>query len=369
LRARVGAASVIVLPLFVSGGPHTRVDIPTALGWRTPATPPEVQLAGGRRWIYDQPLVEHAELTDLIVQLACASEPKPALRLGTRGSRLARYQAQLVADRLRAGGAAVQVVEVVTHGDRDLKQPIEALPGDAPFVQDLEDALLDGRIDLAVHSLKDMPFRSRDGLRVAAVLPRGPAGEACVTRSGQALNELPPGACVGTSSTRRTLQLRKIRPDLRIAVLRGPVDRRLSALASGRYDAIIVAAAALERLSCRGAHVAWLDEAVFVPAPGQGAIALQVRADASQPDGWLELLDDRVTRVATWIERTVAEALEGGGGTVAIHARGPSPWSAVAVWWSADGTRYRKVCADHVAAEALTRALIERLSVERDVAV
>lgn len=235
-----------------------------------------------------------------------------ALRLATRGSALARAQAELAAAALRAHGATeVETVIVRTQGDRAAETPVEQLEGEGWFTAALERALLQGRADLAVHSAKDLPSRLAPGLPVLAFLERADCRDGLVTPGGGGLEAIPEGATVGTSSSRRTALLRSLRPDLRAVPLRGNVDTRLAKLDRGEVDALLIACAGLDRIG-RGDRIAQrLDPRVFVPAPCQGAIALQGAAGgAGAIPG--RAADDLPTRIASAAERAILAALGGG---------------------------------------------------------
>ena len=229
------------------------------------------------------------------------------LRLATRGSALARAQAALVA---AAVGGDCELVIVSTGGDRDQSTPVEAMTGQGWFTSEVEAAVLSGRADAAVHSAKDLPTTLAAGLAVVATLPRADVRDALVTR-GETLRALPAGATVGTSSVRRAHLLAWLRPDLRVVPMRGNVDTRLRRLDEGAVDALLLAAAGLDRLG-RGDRVTErLDPRVVVPAPAQGAIA--VEADpASAVAAAVAGADDPDTHTAIRVERAVLVALGGG---------------------------------------------------------
>ncbi|MDQ7848900.1 MAG: hydroxymethylbilane synthase [Armatimonadota bacterium] len=232
------------------------------------------------------------------------------LRLGTRGSALALAQAELVAQALRARGISVEVVTVRTTGDRD-RSAGALRRGSGIFVKELEQALLGGRIDLAVHSAKDLPTAETDGVSVAAYLPRSDPRDALISRSGREVADLPPGARVGTDSPRRAAFLLALRPDLRIIGLRGNVDTRLRRLDAGSLDAIVVAAAGLQRLGLARRITAPLSPQVMLPAVGQGAVAVQVRVDGSS-SALVASLDHLPTRQELVAERAFLRAVGGG---------------------------------------------------------
>ncbi|MDA0366096.1 MAG: hydroxymethylbilane synthase, partial [Chloroflexi bacterium] len=203
------------------------------------------------------------------------------LRFATRGSRLALAQTELAIAALRgvAPDLESEIVEITTEGDRDRSTPLTVLGGRGVFVVAVEAALLDGRADVAVHSLKDVPSTPVDGLALAGLLERADPRDVLVASSGRRLAELPAGARVGTSSQRRVGLLRALRPDLVIAEIRGNVDTRLRKVADGEYDGTILAAAGLARLGRLDEASQLFDAMEFLPAPGQGVIALQCRAD------------------------------------------------------------------------------------------
>jgi hydroxymethylbilane synthase len=239
------------------------------------------------------------------------------LRLGTRRSALAMAQARAVADSLQARGVRVDLVGVTTRGDRSARanSPLSQAGGVGVFVTELRTALLGGDVDLVVHSLKDLPTRAAAGLTVAAMPAREDPRDALVARDALSLDQLPVGASVGTGSPRRAAQLLAARPDLDIRPLRGNVDTRLAKVGSD-LDAVVVAAAALARLG-RPAHATQLlDPAVMLPAPGQGALAVECRAPDVEVGGFLHqliaTLDDSPTRAAVLAERTVLAELEAG---------------------------------------------------------
>ncbi|MBX6377192.1 MAG: hydroxymethylbilane synthase, partial [Clostridia bacterium] len=205
------------------------------------------------------------------------------VRMGTRGSRLALAQAQRVAAALcrRWPGLVVETVVIRTRGDVTVR-PLGELGGDGLFTRAIEEALLEGRVDLAVHSAKDLPTRLAGGCVVAAWPERASVADVLVSRTGAGLAELPPGARVGTSSPRRAALLRELRPDLAVVPLRGNVETRLRRVEEGEVDAAVLAEAGLVRLGLETCRTQRLDPAVFVPAAGQGALAVEVRADDGQ---------------------------------------------------------------------------------------
>jgi hydroxymethylbilane synthase len=244
------------------------------------------------------------------------------LRGGTRASPLARWQTARVAAALReCSGCACEEILITTEGDRRLEQPLPEIGGKGLFTEALESALRRGAIDFAVHSLKDLPVETPDGLVLAAVWQRADARDVVVARSRTPLIALPPGAVVGTSSNRREAQLRTLRPDLTVRPLRGNVDTRVRKALSGAYDAIVIAAAGVERLGLADAVTEYLPLELMLPAPGQGALAIQCRADDRETRTLLAQLDDAHVRATTSAERRFLAAL-GGGCAAPIAAYG-----------------------------------------------
>jgi hydroxymethylbilane synthase len=237
------------------------------------------------------------------------------VRLGTRRSALALVQAQYVADALTAGGqVAVELVPIVTSGDRSQQDQVrlDTIGGTGVFVTDLRRALLSGDVDLAVHSLKDLPTAPADGLTFAAIPPREDPRDVLVARDGLTLGELPPGSRVGTGSPRRAAQLHALDLGLVLEPIRGNVDTRLRSVREGRYDAVVLARAGLVRLGRQDEATEVLDPIQVLPAPGQGALAVEVRTDDAELTAALSALDDPDTRAAVTAERAVLAALEAG---------------------------------------------------------
>jgi hydroxymethylbilane synthase len=237
---------------------------------------------------------------------------EPPIRIGTRASLLARTQTGLVVDQLRSHGHAVDVVTISTQGDRRDDVPIAAIGGDGVFVRELERALLERRIDAAVHSLKDLPTEETPGLTVACVPVRAMPFDVLVAREPCTLESLPPGAVVGTSSLRRVAQVKAIRGDLDVRAIRGNVDSRLRRLDGGEYDCLILAGAGLERLGLASRITHVLRPDAFWPAVSQGALGIQIRADDGRLRLALEPLDDPATHQAVRAERSCLAALAGG---------------------------------------------------------
>jgi hydroxymethylbilane synthase len=234
------------------------------------------------------------------------------VRIGSRGSALARWQAEHVKARLEAAGTQAEIVFITTTGDRLLDRRLELVGGKGAFLKEIEEALLAGQVDLAVHSLKDVPTKLPEGLRLAACLERADPRDALVSADGLGFGELPSGARVGTTSLRRQAVVRSLRPDLEVLDLRGNVDTRLLRLREGRFDAILLAMAGLDRLG-RGAEVTQaLDPEVFVPAPGQGAIVIECRDRDEDAAAAVRPLNHDPTQAAVDAERTFLASLGGG---------------------------------------------------------
>jgi hydroxymethylbilane synthase len=234
-----------------------------------------------------------------------------SLRLGTRGSALALAQANAVAEALRRRtGEAVELVEIVTAGDRS-SAPVQRL-GVGVFVSALRDALAAKEVDVAVHSYKDLPTAPADGLVVAAVPPREDPRDALVARGGRSLAELPAGARIGTGALRRIAQLLALGRGLSCVPVRGNVDTRLRKVADGELDAVVLARAGLARLGRTHEITETLDPLVMLPAPAQGALAVECRADDGGLLDFLAALDDPDTRAAVTAERALLADLEAG---------------------------------------------------------
>jgi hydroxymethylbilane synthase len=248
------------------------------------------------------------------------------LVIGSRGSKLALWQAEWVRSRLAAIDARIHVrIEIIkTTGDLMRDVSLTVIGGKGVFTKEIEQALLERRIDLAVHSLKDLPTLIPDGLAISAVTEREDPRDALVQRAGEdregaSLKSLVHGATVGTSSQRRTAQLKNIRPDIRIKDLRGNVDTRLRKLDEGEYDALILAAAGLRRLGFERRISAYIPIETMLPAVGQGALGLETRADDEDAIGVVSKLNHAATRLACTAERALLRNL-GGGCQVPIAA-------------------------------------------------
>lgn len=239
------------------------------------------------------------------------SAPRP-LRIGTRASKLARWQSDWVAAELTKLGAQVEIVEITTRGDVEQLGPVGSIGTQGVFTKEIQAAVLSGDVDLAVHSLKDLPTEQVAGLVLAATPPRENVADALVTNIATSLAELPAGARVGTGSLRRRAQILHLRPDLHVAGIRGNVDTRLRKLDDGEFDAIILAAAGLTRLGLAGRITELLEAPRMLPAPGQGSLALECRADDVATLEIVGRLNDPATRLGIVAERAVLAALHGG---------------------------------------------------------
>lgn len=243
------------------------------------------------------------------------SPAKPLqIRIGTRGSRLARWQAEWVASALRerSPGLEVELVEIKTHGDRDRNSPLAAIGGTGLFTKEIQRALLDGAVDVAVHSLKDLPTQGPDGLILGAVPTREDVADALIAPEHRRLESLPAGAKVGTGSSRRRAQLLHARPDLDVQAVRGNVETRLNMALDGRLDAVLLAWAGLHRLGLHDHVTQRLEPPAILPAVGQGALGIECRAEDESTRALLALLDDPATHVAVVAERRALAELEGG---------------------------------------------------------
>lgn len=233
------------------------------------------------------------------------------LRLGTRGSKLATTQSGMVRDLLIAAGHPCELIIVKTSGDRIQDRSLADAGGKGLFTKELEEALLDNRIDLAVHSMKDVPVEMPDGLILATILEREDPRDAFLSHKASALADLPQGARMGTSSVRRQAQLLRARPDLEIGLLRGNVDTRLGKLDSGELDAILLAFAGLKRLGLGDRPTALLEPDVWLPALAQGAIGIEIREDDAATHAAVAPLHDPATAIALSCERGFQAALDG----------------------------------------------------------
>lgn len=236
------------------------------------------------------------------------------LRIGTRGSLLALKQSENVKTALQAQWPELQVeLQIIkTTGDKILDVPLAKVGGKGLFVKEIEDALLNRSVDLAVHSMKDVPADLPDGLCIGAIPPREDPRDVLVASRGESLPHLPQGARVGTSSLRRAAQLKKLRPDCAIESLRGNLDTRLRKVREGMYDAVVLAAAGLRRMGWEDRITCYLDPEVFVPAIGQGAIGIEIRGTDEYLQRLLGPLHHTDTAVAVGAERALLKELQGG---------------------------------------------------------
>jgi hydroxymethylbilane synthase len=287
------------------------------------------------------------------------------IRIGTRGSALALWQAHHVRDRLEALGRSSEIVVITTTGDRVLDRRLEAVGGKGAFLKEIEEAMIAGAIDLAVHSLKDVPTALPAGLSLCAVLERADPRDALLS-DGLGIVDLPRSARVGTTSLRRRSLVASLRPDLVLEDLRGNVDTRIARLREGRFAAILLAMAGLVRLGRAGEVTEALDPRTFVPAPGQGAIALECRSGDTEVRAAVAALDHAPTARAVAAERAFLAAL-GGGCNVPLGAHAfvaDDALEIVGFVASPDGTTILRGEAkgiDPVAAgERLAATLVER---------
>jgi hydroxymethylbilane synthase len=290
------------------------------------------------------------------------------LRIGSRGSILARWQAEFVRKQLfQLTGVEAEIIIIKTSGDKMQQQPLTQLGGKGIFIKELEEALLEEAVDLAVHSVKDIPTETPGRLHFPAVCRRDDVRDCLVSHTGTVLANLKQGARVGTGSLRRQAQLRHYRPDLDFRELRGNVDTRLRKVESGEYDAIVLSKAGLDRLGWSQKITEPISTDISLPAVGQGAIAIQSRVSDREADEFLSKLDDMETRTAIIAERALLSALQGGCqvplGAWARVERGELVMEAVVC--SVDGAQYVREKAtappDQAAqlGEHLARVLVE----------
>lgn len=260
--------------------------------------------------------------------------------VGSRGSPLALRQTEIVLERLKSLGAEAEIEIVKTRGDLFLDKPLHMISGRGVFVAEIDEKMLAGEFDLAVHSMKDLPSKRPPQLGIAAVLKRDSPYDVLMSQDGSLLDELKRGAVVGTSSMRRSAQLKRARPDLEVKGLRGNLQTRLKRLEEGRYDAIVLAEAGIQRMGYE-LNYSVLDPERFVPSANQGTIVVVAR-QGTEAETSARLLDHGPTRIETMIERRILEAV--GGGCVvpmAVHARVSGERARVqAEVLSLDGTRF-----------------------------
>ena len=246
------------------------------------------------------------------------------IRIGTRGSPLAVWQAEWVRSRLLAlhPQYEVKLVKIKTTGDKILDVPLAQVGGKGLFVKEIETSLLESRIDLAVHSMKDMPAEVPQGLCIGVVPKRENPYDVLIAKNGYSFKDLPDGARVGSSSLRRGAQVRHVRPDISVHPLRGNLDTRIRKLETEGLDAIVLAAAGVRRLGLEARITEYLPEAIMLPAIGQGALAIEMRQDDDATRDLIAPLDHRKTRLAVESERAFLSRLEGGCQVpIAAHAR------------------------------------------------
>ncbi|MEX1223630.1 MAG: hydroxymethylbilane synthase [Pirellulales bacterium] len=236
----------------------------------------------------------------------------PIVRIGTRASSLARWQADWVAGQLRARGVDVEMVLITTSGDRQQTESIGSIGAVGVFTKEIQRALLEDRIDLAVHSLKDLPTERISGLTLAAVPERESVSDCLLSRDGEKFDALAPKSRIGTGSMRRQAMLLHARGDLRMLDIRGNVETRIAKLEAGDYDAIVLAEAGLRRLGLEEKISQVLPKSIMLPAVGQGALGLETRADDSVTQGVLAPLDHAATHCSVLAERSLLYALRGG---------------------------------------------------------
>jgi hydroxymethylbilane synthase len=232
------------------------------------------------------------------------------LRLGTRKSKLALWQANFVKEKLEALGCKVELVPITTTGDKILDAPLAKIGGKGLFVKEIENALLAGEIDLAVHSLKDVPMIIPEGLTLSAITEREEPYDVLISGNGKKLEELPSGAVVGTSSLRRQVQIKRRRRDLKVEILRGNVDTRLRKLKEGLYDAIVLAYAGVKRMGFSGEISQVLED--FIPAVGQGSLAIETRAEDERVINFVKVLNHQESWLRAVCERAFLRELQGG---------------------------------------------------------
>lgn len=246
--------------------------------------------------------------------MSTPTSQRPTLVLGTRGSKLALRQSEWFQSKIHDIAPDVRVVlrKIRTSGDKIVDVPLAKIGGKGLFVKEIEEALLAGEIDLAVHSMKDVPAQLPEGLEILCVPQREDARDALISRAGLSFKDLPQGARIGTASLRRQAQLLNARPDLRLEMLRGNLDTRLRKLKEGQFDAIVLAAAGLRRLAWAQEITEYLDPVVSLPAIGQGALGVEGRSNDHFVRSLLDRLNDQATQTTVTAERAFLHRLEGG---------------------------------------------------------
>lgn len=253
------------------------------------------------------------------------------IRIGSRGSKLAILQTRIIGEKLRElyPDWNYRIIPIKTRGDLILPKKIGETEGKGIFVKEIEEALLRGDVDLAVHSLKDLPTESPPGAMIAAVLERDDPREAFLSRSGQTLAELPPGSRIGTSSLRRMIQLKEMHPDIEVMPLRGNVPTRIQKMNEGEVEALVVALAGLKRLSMENLAIECFSPEIFVPAAGQGALAVETRQD--EWFKWVQPLNHTETEQEIIAERAFLKAI-GGGCRMPVGAWGKVEGDTLTLW-------------------------------------
>lgn len=288
------------------------------------------------------------------------------LFFATRPSKLARWQTQWVIHALQTVHPNLECEEkiITTQGDKILDKPLPEIGGKGLFTQELESELLNGDVHCAVHSLKDLPVENPAGLTVGCIPARAEVRDALISANGYTLATLPNGASVGTSSLRRAAQILSLRPDIKTQSLRGNVDTRLRKALDGQYDAIILAGAGLTRLGLDSHVTEWLSLDVMLPAPGQGALAIQCRADDQVTLTLLSKLEDQATRKAVTAERAFLQGLGGGCAVpVAAYATNSDQSSVISLMGlviSEDGKKVVKVADEGTDALVLGNELAQK---------
>ena len=291
---------VVVVPFLIGLGAHAVRDLPARVAAATESGPPADHVA------YVDPIATMPVLVELIEHVIRKTRPgRTIIKAGARGSQLSRRQVELFAAAVAPLGVDVSFVEIETRGDRDRVTPISAFDGGDPFSREITDALLERRIDVAVHSLKDLPLENHPSISNVVYLRRGSIHEVLIARDGLRLRDLPAGARIGTSCARRTSQLLRARPDLVPVPIRGDVPTRVEAVERGEFDGVILAAAGIERLGLDDCVTEHLDVTHFVPAPGQGAIVIQCQTDSPNAE-LLSGVDNTSTRLAVEAELELA---------------------------------------------------------------
>lgn len=293
------------------------------------------------------------------------------LKIGTRSSRLAVKQTEQIVWLLKekCPDCEFETIYIKTQGDKLLDVPLAKIEDKGLFIKELEIALLDKRIDLAVHSMKDVPTALEEGLCIGAITSRADSRDVLVSLNGLKLRELPPGAVVGTSSLRRKAQILHHRPDLRVADLRGNIDTRLKKLQEKQYDAIVLAKAGLIRLGRADVITEELNYSLFLPAVGQGALGVEIRAEDEETRGIIRKIHDQDTAICVEAERCLLAALEGGCQVpvAAVAQIKENKLFLEAMVASLDGTRivkdrlFSELCSEIKEAQKLGRQLAELL--------